>query len=195
MATKNHNLSLIDTPLPSASQMSFGVVVAEWNRDITNALAKGAVETLISAGCPEENISVKYVPGTVELSLGAQYFAEYTDVDAIIVLGCVIQGDTRHFDYVCDSVTQGVTQLSLNYNIPVGFGVLTVNDEQQALDRCGGIHGNKGDECAATVIRMVSLQREMVEDYLLEHGDEFESEDEEGEVDTEIRSVNSSKFN
>ncbi len=163
MATKNHNLSLIDTPLPSAADMSFGIVVAEWNREITNAMAEGAIETFKSAGCPEESIHVKYVPGTVELSLGAQFFAEYTDVDAVVVLGCVIQGDTRHFDYVCDSVTQGVTQLSLNFNIPVGFGVLTVNEEQQALDRCGGKHGNKGDEAAATVIRMVALQREMVE--------------------------------
>ncbi len=163
MATKNHNLSLIDTPLPSAADMSFGIVVAEWNREITNALAEGAVKTFMSAGCPEDKISVKYVPGTVELSLGAQFFAEYTDVDAIVVLGCVIQGDTRHFDYVCDSVTQGVTQLSLNFNIPIGFGVLTVNNEQQALDRCGGILGNKGDEAAATVIRMVALQKEMME--------------------------------
>lgn len=161
MATKNHNLSLIDTPLPSAKDMQFGIVVAEWNREITNALAKGAVETFKAAGCPEENITVKYVPGTVELSLGAQFFAEYTDVDAVVVLGCVIQGDTRHFDYVCDSVTQGVTQLSLSFNIPIGFGVLTVNEEQQALDRCGGVLGNKGDEAAATVIRMVALQREM----------------------------------
>ncbi|MFI3304842.1 MAG: 6,7-dimethyl-8-ribityllumazine synthase [Rikenellaceae bacterium] len=163
MATKNHNLSLIDTPLPSAAEMSFGIVVAEWNREITNAMAEGAINTFMAAGCPEESIIVKYVPGTVELSLGAQFFAEYTEVDAVVVLGCVIQGDTRHFDYVCDSVTQGVTQLSMNFNIPVGFGVLTVNDEQQALDRCGGIHGNKGDEAAATVIRMVALQREMVE--------------------------------
>ncbi len=163
MATKNHNLSLIDTELPSAAEMQFGIVVAEWNPEITNALAEAAVNTLKSAGCPEENIAIKYVPGTFELPLGAQFFAEYTDVDAVIVLGCVIQGDTRHFDYVCDGVTQGVTQLSLQCNIPIGFGVLTVNDMQQALDRCGGIHGNKGDECAATVIKMVALQKEMAQ--------------------------------
>ncbi len=168
MATKNHNLSLIDTPLPSAAEMKFGIVVAEWNREITNAMAEGAIKTFMSAGCLEENITLKYVPGTVELSLGAQFFAEYTDVDAVVVLGCVIQGDTRHFDYVCDSVTQGVTQLSLNFNIPIGFGVLTVNDEQQALDRCGGKHGNKGDEAAATVIRMVAMQKEMMEAHVAE---------------------------
>ncbi len=163
MATKNHNLSLIDTPLPSAEDMRFGIVVAEWNHEITDALAAGAIETLKSAGATDNNIEVRYVPGTFELGLGAQFFAQYTEVDAVIVLGCVIQGDTRHFDYVCDGVTQSVTHLQLQWNMPIGFGVLTVNDMQQALDRCGGVHGNKGDECAATVIRMVALQREMVE--------------------------------
>lgn len=161
MATKNHNLSLIDTPLPSAAEMKFGIVVAEWNPHITGAMAEGAIKTFMDAGCPRENITVRNVPGTFELPLGAQFFAEYTDVDAVVVLGCVIQGDTRHFDYVCDGVTQGVTQLSLGCNIPIGFGVLTVNDEQQALDRCGGKLGNKGDEAAATVIKMVALQLEM----------------------------------
>lgn len=162
MATKNHNLSQIDTPLPSAAEMSFGIVVAEWNPEITGAMAEGAINTFKAAGCPEENIHVKYVPGTFELPLGAQFFAEYTDVDAVVVLGCVIQGDTKHFDYVCDGVTQGTTTTSLNFNIPIGFGVLTVNDMQQALDRCGGVLGNKGDEAAATVIKMVALQQEMV---------------------------------
>ncbi len=163
MATKNHNLSLIDTPLPSAAEMRFGIVVAEWNREITNAMAEGAINTLKSAGALDQNIEVRYVPGTFELALGAQFFAQYTEVDAVIVLGCVIQGDTRHFDYVCDGVTQGITQLQLQWNMPIGFGVLTVNDEQQALDRCGGKLGNKGDETAATVIRMVAMQHEMVE--------------------------------
>ncbi|MFI3283045.1 MAG: 6,7-dimethyl-8-ribityllumazine synthase [Rikenellaceae bacterium] len=163
MATKNHNLSVIDSPLPSAKDMRFGIVVAEWNPKITGALAEGAVRTLKSAGALDQNIEVRYVPGTFELALGAQFFAQYTEVDAVIVLGCVIQGDTRHFDYVCDGVTQGITQLQLQWNMPIGFGVLTVNDEQQALDRCGGKHGNKGDETAATVIRMVAMQHEMVE--------------------------------
>ncbi|MFI3277325.1 MAG: 6,7-dimethyl-8-ribityllumazine synthase [Rikenellaceae bacterium] len=163
MATKNHNLSLIDTPLPSAAEMSFGIVVAEWNPEITNALAEGAIRTLKSAGALDQNIIVKSVPGTFELSLGAQFFAQYTEVDAVIVLGCVIQGDTRHFDYVCDGVTQGITQLQLQWNMPISFGVLTVNNMQQAQDRAGGELGNKGDECAATAIRMVALQQEMVE--------------------------------
>ena len=144
MATRNHNLSKFDSPLPSAADMRFGIVVAEWNREVTEALLEGAVRTLRAAGCPDMNIQIKYVPGTFELSLGAQFFAEYTDVDAVIALGCVIQGDTRHFDFICQGVTQGITQLQIQWNMPIAFGVLTVNDMQQALDRCGGRHGNKG---------------------------------------------------
>ncbi len=161
MATKNHNLSQFDSPLPNAEGLSFGIVVAEWNPKITGALCQGAIDTLIGAGCKEENITVKQVPGTFELPLGAQFFAEYTQVDAIIVLGCVIQGDTPHFDYVCSGVTQGVTQLQLQWNIPIAFGVLTVLEESQALDRCGGALGNKGDEAAATALKMAALQHEM----------------------------------
>lgn len=161
MATQNHNLSQFDSPLPSAKDLSFGIVVAEWNTEITEALAKGAIKTLREAGCPEGNITVKRVPGTFELPLAAQFFAEYTSVDAIIVLGCVIQGDTPHFDYVCSGVTQGVTELSLKWNIPIAFGVLTTLTTQQALDRCGGELGNKGDEAAATALKMAALQHEM----------------------------------
>lgn len=163
MATRHHNLSQFDAPLPSAAEMSFGIVVAEWNREITGALLEGAVRTLRAAGCPDHNIQIKYVPGTFELPLGAQFFAQYTDVNAVIVLGCVIQGDTRHFDYVCQGVTQGVTQVQLHWNMPVAFGVLTVNDQQQALDRAGGKLGNKGDEAAAAAIQMAQLQIEMDE--------------------------------
>ena len=141
MATKNHNLSKFDSPLPSAADMRFGIVVAEWNREVTEALLEGAVRTLRAAG--------------------VQFFAEYTDVDAVIALGCVIQGDTRHFDFICQGVTQGITQLQIQWNMPIAFGVLTVNDMQQALDRCGGRHGNKGDEAAATAINMVKLQIDM----------------------------------
>jgi 6,7-dimethyl-8-ribityllumazine synthase len=138
MATKKHNLSQFDSPLPSAAEMRFGIVVAEWNREVTEALLEGAVRTLRAAGCPDLNIQIKYVPGTFELALGAQFFAEYTDVDAVIALGCVIQGDTRHFDFICQGVTQGITQLQIQWNMPIAFGVLTVNDMQQALDRCAG---------------------------------------------------------
>ena len=120
MATKKHNLSQFDSPLPSAAEMRFGIVVAEWNREVTEALLEGAVRTLRAAGCPDLNIQIKYVPGTFELALGAQFFAEYTDVDAVIALGCVIQGDTRHFDFICQGVTQGITQLQIQWNMQIG---------------------------------------------------------------------------
>ena len=158
MATKD--LSAYDiNSVPSAENMRFGIVVAEWNWEITSALANGAVNTLMKHGAADENISVKYVPGTFELPLGGQYFAESDNVDAVILLGCVIQGDTRHFDYICEGVTQGTKDLNLKYNKPFIFGVLTTNNEQQALDRAGGNLGNKGDEAAVTAIKMVDLQQ------------------------------------
>ncbi len=158
MATKD--LSAYDVnSVPSAENMSFGIVVAEWNWQITSALANGAVDTLLKHGAKEESITVKYVPGTFELPLGGQYFAELDNVDAVILLGCVIQGETRHFDYICEGVTQGTKDLNLKYNKPFIFGVLTTNDEQQALDRAGGRLGNKGDEAAVTAIKMVDLKR------------------------------------
>jgi len=161
MATAHHNLSQFDAPLPSAADMKFGIVVAEWNREVTEALLEGAVRTLRAAGCPDHNIQIKYVPGTFELTLGAQFFAEYTEVDAVIALGCVIQGETRHFDFICQGVTQGITQLQMHWNMPIAFGVLTVENQQQALDRAGGKHGNKGDEAAAAAIQMVKVQIDM----------------------------------
>jgi len=160
MSTKN--LSEYDIEkVPSAEGMKFGIVVAEWNHEITGALAKGAVETLKKHGANEKNIKVKYVPGTFELTLGAQYLAEYTDVDAVIVLGCVIQGETRHFDFICAGVTQGIIDLNIKYNKPFIFGVLTTGNQQQALDRAGGKLGNKGDEAAVTAIKMVALRNEI----------------------------------
>ncbi len=158
MATKD--LSAYDIhSVPSAENMKFGIIVAEWNWHITSALAHGAIETLKRHGATDENITVKYVPGTFELPLGAQFFAEMDNVDSVILLGCVIQGETRHFDYICEGVTQGTKDLNLKYNKPFIFGVLTTNDEQQALDRAGGKLGNKGDEAAVTAIKMVNLQR------------------------------------
>lgn len=158
MATRD--LSAYDiNSVPSAENMKFGVVVAEWNIQITGALANGVMDTLKKHGAEEENISVKYVPGTFELPMGGQFFAEMDNVDAVILLGCVIQGETRHFDYICEAVSQGTKDLNLKYNKPFIFGVLTTNNEQQALDRAGGKHGNKGDEAAVTAIKMVDLQR------------------------------------
>lgn len=162
MATSLKNLSDYDIQsVADASEMKFGIVVAEWNTEITEALFNGAYETLLKHGAKEENILKKYVPGTFELTLGAQLIAEKTDVDAIIVLGCVIQGDTRHFDFICQGVTQGITDLNIKFSKPVIFGVLTTNDEQQALDRAGGKHGNKGDEAAITAIKMLSLKHSL----------------------------------
>lgn len=160
MATKN--LSDYDIEkVPSAERMKFGIVVAEWNYEITGALADGAIETLKKHGADEKNIIVKQVPGTFELTLGCQYMAEYTDVDAVIALGCVIQGETRHFDFICSGVTQGLTDLNVKYNKPFIFGVLTTDNQQQALDRAGGKLGNKGDEAAVTAIKMVALRNEI----------------------------------
>ncbi len=167
MATKNKNLSKIEGAMPSAEQMQFGIVVAEWNPEITGALLQGAIDTLLGAGCLEENIIVKYVPGTFELPLGAKFLITHTEVEAVIALGCVIQGGTPHFDYVCSGVTQGIMSLQLEWETPVTFGVLTCDDMQQALDRAGGVHGNKGVEAAATAIKMVALKEEIIE----EHGE------------------------
>ena len=160
MATKN--LSAYDLEsVPTASGMKFGIVVAEWNYHITGALAQGAIETLKKHGVTDEDIILKHVPGTFELPLGGQFLAEYAQVDAVILIGCVIQGETRHFDYICLGVTKGTTELNLKYNKPFIFGVLTTDNEQQALDRAGGKLGNKGDEAAVTAIKMVALQKEI----------------------------------
>jgi 6,7-dimethyl-8-ribityllumazine synthase len=147
--------------VPSAADMRFGIVVSEWNSDITMALLDGAIKTLKKHEVSDSDILVRYVPGSFELTLGAQFIAEYDDVDGVICLGCVIQGETPHFNYICQSVTQGITQLNLEYNIPFVFGVLTTADHQQALDRAGGRLGNKGNEAAVTAIKMAALQRLM----------------------------------
>lgn len=147
---------------PSAKDMKFAIVHAEWNNEITNALCEGAVATLLKNGAEMKNIYAHTVPGSFELTLGAQYAAEYTDADAIICLGCVIQGETRHFDFICDAVANGITQLNIKYNKPFIFGVLTPDNQQQAIDRAGGKHGNKGDEAAITAIKMLSLRDKLV---------------------------------
>jgi 6,7-dimethyl-8-ribityllumazine synthase len=147
--------------VPDASKMRFGIVVSDWNYEITQSLLRGAEETLKKHGATENNIVIRHVPGSFELTLGAQFLAEYDDLDAIICLGCVIQGETPHFTYICQSVTQGITQLNLEYNIPFIFGVLTTLNSDQARERAGGKHGNKGDEAAVTAIKMAALQREI----------------------------------
>lgn len=164
MSTKNKNLSAYNpNEIPSAKGMIFGIVVSDWNSNITHALLEGAYETLKKHGAKKDNIIVKHVPGTFELTLGAQFMAEYADLDAVICLGCVIQGETRHFDFICQSVTHGITELNMNYNIPFIFGVLTTENMDQATARSGGKHGNKGIEAAVTAIKMAALQKEMEE--------------------------------
>lgn len=141
--------------------MVFGIVVSEWNREITDNLLDGATSTLLSNDAEEKSIHIRHVPGSFELPLGAQYFFEYTNVDAVICLGSVIRGETPHFDYICQTVSQGIKDVALKYGKPVIFGVLTDENMQQAKDRSGGKHGNKGDEAAVTAIKMVALQQEL----------------------------------
>ena len=145
--------------IPDAASMKFAVIVAEWNDAITGNLLEGARQQLLRSGAKEENISVVYVPGSFELTTGARLFAENKNIDAVICLGCVIQGETRHFDFICNAVSIGLTQLCVNFKKPFIFGVLTTDNHQQALDRAGGKHGNKGVEAAITAIKMIDLAR------------------------------------
>ncbi len=159
--TMTTDLSKYDaSQLPSADVLGrqrYAIVVADWNSEITYAMAQGAVDTFVRHGVPEDNIDIVHVPGAVELTYGAARITKEERVNAVIVIGCVIQGDTPHFDYVCQSVTQGVAMLNAQGKVPVIFSVLTTLNKQQALDRCGGKLGNKGVEGAYTAIRMANL--------------------------------------
>jgi len=162
MATNLKNLSSYKIEeMPDASNFKIGIVFAEWNIDITGKLLEGAIKTLTDNKVKEDNIFTYPVPGTFELTLGAQLIAENINVDAIIAIGCVIQGETPHFDYICQGVTYGIAELNIKYNIPFIFGVLTTNNLEQAQDRAGGRHGNKGDEAAVTALKMVSIQMKL----------------------------------
>ncbi|MDR0995785.1 MAG: 6,7-dimethyl-8-ribityllumazine synthase [Tannerella sp.] len=162
MATAYHNLSEYDpNTVPDATGMRFSVVVSEWNRPVTEHLLEGAVNTLERCGALPENIFVSHVPGSFELTFGALKAAEREQPDAVIVLGCVIRGETPHFDYVCSAVTQGMVELNLRGKIPFLFGLLTTNTLQQAEARSGGKLGNKGDEAAITAIKMAQYNRKV----------------------------------
>ena len=159
MASALKNLSdYKKTKLILKEGTEIGIIVSEWNDEVTGALAEGALKTLQENGIKAENIRIKYVPGTFELALGAQYMLEYTDVEAVLCLGCVIQGETRHFDFICDAAANAIAKVGLDYHVPVIFGVLTTDNQQQAIDRSGGKHGNKGDEAAITALKMISLE-------------------------------------
>ncbi len=162
MASDLKNLSVFTTDkLPDVNHRRFAILVSEWNAEVTEALFNGAYQTLLQYGAKPENIIRANVPGSYELSLGAQWFAQRDDIDAVIALGCVIQGETKHNDYINHAVAQGLTNVALKTGRPVIFGVLTPNDQQQALDRAGGKHGNKGDEAAITAIKMLGLQEQV----------------------------------
>ena len=157
MATAYHHLSDYDAAtVPSAEGMRFGIVVADWNDRYTYAMADAAVATLQRHGAQADDIIVKHVPGSFELVYGATWMMVHEEVDAVIAIGCVIRGDTPHFDYICQGATQGLAELNLRGEIPVIYGLLTCNTPEQAEARTGGVLGNKGDECAVTAIKMVA---------------------------------------
>lgn len=165
MSSADKNLSVFSTEnLPIISQKRFALVVAEWNTEVTEALYQGAYDTLLQYGAQADNLLRGNVPGSFELTTAAQWYAQRADIDAVICIGCVIQGETKHNDYINHAVAQGLTNVSLKTNKPVIFGVLTPNTQQQALDRAGGIHGNKGDEAAITAVKMLGLQGEVVKE-------------------------------
>jgi len=157
MASSEKNLSSFKySQGKDISNYRFGIVVSEWNEEVTESMLEGAVSTIISMGGDREKVTRMDVPGSFELTLGAQHLAQQDQIDAVICIGCVIQGETRHFDFICQAVAQGITEVGLKYDKPVIFGVLTADTRQQALDRAGGKHGNKGDEAGATAVKMLT---------------------------------------
>ena len=160
MATANKNLSNYDkNTLPSAKDFRFGIVVSEWNDKITDGLFDGAEAALLDCGAKSENIIRWDVPGSFELIYGAKKMIETQNIDCVITIGCVIKGETMHFEFVCEGVTQGVKDLNIKSDVPVIFCLLTDNTEQQSIDRSGGIHGNKGTEAAIAAIKMAALRK------------------------------------
>ena len=158
MSTLHKNLSDFSTDaLPDTTGKTFAVLVSEWNEAITHALAEGAVATLKQQGVADEQIIQQTVPGSFELPLAAQKMAQQDHIHAVICLGCVVQGETPHFDYVCQAVALGIKDVALKYDKPIIFGVLTTDTLAQAQDRAGGKHGNKGDEAAITALKMLAF--------------------------------------
>lgn len=163
MSSSAKNLSEFDRhSIGDASNLTVGIVVSEWNSEVTEALFTGATETLINLGVKQDRLFRYNVPGSFELPLAAQWLIENNKPDAVICIGCVIQGETRHFDFICSSVADGCMELGLKSGIPVIFGVLTPENQQQAIDRAGGKYGNKGIEAAQTAVRMALLKRKLI---------------------------------
>lgn len=159
MSSSDKNLSTFKpTVAKDAGNLKVAIVVSEWNEEVTEALFAGALSTLLETGVARENIVRVDVPGSFELPFGAQKMAEKSEIDAVICIGCIIQGETKHFDFICAACAQGIMDVGLKYNKPVAFGVLTTNDNKQAMDRAGGKHGNKGDEAAITVMKMLNIK-------------------------------------
>jgi 6,7-dimethyl-8-ribityllumazine synthase len=162
MATALRNLSEYNKDfVPNGADFKIGIVVSEWNESVTFNLLKGAKQALLDNGVKEENIHIHTVPGAFELPLGAQMLLDSNSLDGIVAIGCVIQGETKHFDYVCTAATNGIATLNLKYNKPVSFCLLTDNTLQQSIDRSGGKHGNKGIECAIACMKMIDLKRSL----------------------------------
>lgn len=160
MASHLKNLSdFSHLDIQSAANFKFAIVVSQWNSQVTGALLEGAVDGLIKYGAAEEDIQVIQVPGSFELTSGADIVLRNGSLDAVICLGCVIQGETRHFDFICDAVANGISNVAVKYNKPVIFGVLTTDNLEQALERSGGKHGNKGEEAAITAIQMAHIHK------------------------------------
>jgi 6,7-dimethyl-8-ribityllumazine synthase len=169
MTSKKKNLSEHQQfAVNSAERLSIGILVSEWNKEITGSLRDGAVETLVSYGVKRKRIAVYEVPGSFELPLAAQLLCESGAVDAVICIGCIIQGETRHFEFICQTVAQGISRVGLDHSMPVIFGVLTTNTYEQAMERAGGRHGNKGVEAAVAALKMLDLIQKIEKNALTE---------------------------
>ncbi len=163
MQAKKKNLSAFDPKhFDDGERMQIAIIVADWNKEITNALFEAALSTLTKHGVKKENIFIKNVPGSFELPQAASMMLAAYDLDAVICIGCIIQGETRHFEFIAQAVAKGCMNASVNNNVPVIFGVLTTDTYQQALDRAGGKHGNKGDEAAISALQMADIKRKLL---------------------------------
>lgn len=163
MATSLKNLSSFDkSNYTNCADFNVGIVVSEWNRDITENLLKGALEVFQTIGIPASQLNIEWVPGAFELPLGAQLLCRNPKIDGVVAIGVVIQGETKHFDFVCQGATNGIMQVMLSENKPIGFCILTDNNIQQSRDRSGGKHGNKGIEAAVACLDMIKMKKKLM---------------------------------